>query len=93
MGVLNRAADVAQRGAVLGLMSLFGYQVYQIGRNVTEKSRETKNVHLDAMQKINKKVEDEEKDRYRIDKVPDRYDPEDSSYLKNVPRLNEAGKR
>ena len=87
MGVLNKAADLAQKGTVLGLMSLFGFQVYQIGVNVMEK-REVKNDHVEMMSKINEKVEEESRYKNSIDKIPDRYDPDDDSYLKNVPKLS-----
>jgi hypothetical protein len=90
MGVLNKAADVVQKGSVLGLMSLLGYQVYQIGNKVTEHSvvrAQAKNDHLEIMKKIAEKVEDEAKFKDSIDKIPDRYDPDDDSYLKKVPKL------
>lgn len=89
MGIANKAADVFQKGAVLGLGSLLGFQVYQIGYNVTEKLVGVpKNKHADIMKKINEKVEEESKDKNSIDKIPDRYDPDDNSYLKKVPKLN-----
>ncbi len=93
MGVLNKAADVVQKGAVLGLLSLFGYQVYQIGTKVEEKRVETKFNHKVYLEKINKAVEEEEKLKHSIDKIPDRYDPDDNSYLKRVPNLQEPSKR
>ena len=88
MGIANKAADLFQKEAVLGLGSLFGFQVYQIGYNVREKLTEPKNQHADIMKKINEKVEEESKDRNSIDNIPDRYDPDDNSYLKKVPKLN-----
>ena len=71
-------------------MSLLGYQVYQIGHNVaahSSKIAEAKNDHLEIMKKIGDTVEDESKDRNSINKIPDRYDPDDKSYLKKVPKL------
>lgn len=91
MGVLTKVADLAQKGTVLGLFSLFGYQVYQIGSNVVaETSRPKKNQHKEIMEKINEKVEEESKYKNSIDKIPDRYDPDDDSYLKKLPNLNDA---
>ena len=88
MGILNKAADVAQKGAVVGLLSLLGYQVFQIGYNVTEKLGESKNQHVEVMKQINEKVKEESKDKNSVDKIPDRYDPDDNSYLKKVPKFN-----
>ena len=87
MGVLNKAADLAQKGSVLGLMSLLGFQVYQIGVNVVEKRDQNRNEHAEFIAKINEKVEEDSKYKNSIDKIPDRYDPDDDSYLKNVPKL------
>jgi len=86
---MNRVADVVQKGSVLGLMSLFGYQVYQIGRNVISDSQvSTKYDHKAMMQKINEKVEEEDRNKNSITTIPDRYDADDDSYLKRVPKLN-----
>lgn len=91
MSILTKAADLAHRATVLGLGSLLGYQIYQIGYNVTEKLNEPKvnsNQHADIMKKISDKVAEESQDKDKIDKIPDRYDPDDNSYLKKVPKLN-----
>jgi hypothetical protein len=93
MSALNKAANIVQKGSVLGLLSLFGYQVYQIGAKVSEKKIQTKYDNTDMMKKINEKVEEEAKDRHSIDKIPDRYDPDDNSYLKRVPNLKEPVKQ
>ena len=92
MGILNKAADLVQKGTVLGLVSLLGYQVYQIGYNVNEykheKQDEQKNQHKVIMEKIEIAIEEDSKDNNSIDKIPDRYDPDDNSYLKKVPKLS-----
>lgn len=85
---MSRLADVAQKGAVLGLMSMFGYQVYQIADKTYEKKIESKYMHTKMFDKINEKVEEEERNKGGIDKIPDRYDPDDNSYLKKVPKLD-----
>jgi len=87
MGVAKRAADLAQKGVVLGLMSVFGYQVYQIGRNVSENKVESKYMKTKTFDKIQEQIREEEKFKNDIDKIPDRYDSDDDSYLKKVPKL------
>lgn len=96
MSIFQKAADVAQKGAVLGLMSLLGFQVYQIGANLYETkwsnvatmTSPKKNEHTEFMAKISEKVEEESRFKDSIDKIPDRYDRDDDSYLKNVPKLS-----
>jgi hypothetical protein len=44
------------------------------------------------MKEINQKVQ-EESQPHSIDKIPDRYDPEDDSYLKKVPKLADLTRR
>ena len=95
MSIFQKAADVAQKGAVLGLMSLLGFQVYQIGANIYETKwsnvatmTKTKNEHAEFMAKISEKVEEESRFKDSIDKIPDRYDRDDDSYLKNVPKVS-----
>jgi len=90
MRALQKAADVVQKGAVVGLMSLFGYQVYQIGRNLSENKVEHKYQNTKIMDKINEKVAEEDRKKGGIDTIPDRYDPEDDSYKKNLPKLNSS---
>ena len=88
MSAAKIAADVFHKGAVLGLMSLFGYQAYQIGYNVSEKKRvDTQYHHTDSFKKMEAKVEEEARLKDGIDKIPDVYDREDNSYLKRVPNL------
>mmetsp|Transcript_120642 Transcript_120642/g.348603 ORF Transcript_120642/g.348603 Transcript_120642/m.348603 type:complete len:92 (+) Transcript_120642:96-371(+) len=88
MGSFNKIADLAQKASVLGLVSLLGFQVYQIGVNVADKRNETRNEHAEFMEKINEKVEEESRYKNSIDKIPDRYDPDDDSYRKNLPKFS-----
>lgn len=92
MGIFSQAANVVQKGTVLGLMSLFGYQIYQIGYNVMQ-DRASDDSHARIMAKISKQVEEESKFQKSIDKIPDRYDREDNSYLERVPNLQDVAKR
>lgn len=87
MSLVKRAADVLQKGSVLGLLSLAGYQIYQIGVNVSEKKVDTKYHHTDMFNKMSQKVEEEAKLQDGIDKWPERYEKEDNSFLKRVPDL------
>ena len=95
MTILARAADVAHKGSVFGLMTLLGYQVYQTGRNVMESRGggvENKYKHTDMFNKINDKVAEEGKDRNDFGNIADRYDKDDKSYLKKVPDLQKPTK-
>jgi hypothetical protein len=96
MSALSRVADIAQKGAVLGLFSVFAFQVFQINEKTLEYSRDQAAIkndqHARIMSEINKKVE-EESQPYTIDKIPDRYDKEDDSYLKKTPKLSDLARR
>jgi hypothetical protein len=95
MSVFTRVADLVQKGAVLGLLSVFAYQVYQISEKTTEYARDQRtrdNQHARIMSEINQKVE-EESEPYTNDKIPDRYDKEDDSYLKKTPKLSDLARR
>eukprot|EP00538_Stauroneis_constricta_P003273 CAMPEP_0119555142 /NCGR_PEP_ID=MMETSP1352-20130426/7447_1 /TAXON_ID=265584 /ORGANISM="Stauroneis constricta, Strain CCMP1120" /LENGTH=94 /DNA_ID=CAMNT_0007601857 /DNA_START=66 /DNA_END=350 /DNA_ORIENTATION=- len=89
MTIIQKAADIAQRGSVLGLMSLLGFQIYQITKNANEGLRDQQNNdNQQIMKQINEKVKEEEARKGSIDTIADRYDRDDDSYLKNVPKLN-----
>jgi hypothetical protein len=93
MGVVNKALDLTQKGAVLGMLSVFGYQVYQIGFQVYDRHIENKYMHTQMFEKLSAKVEEESKLKDNIDQIPDRYDREDNSYLKRVPNMKEPVKK
>jgi hypothetical protein len=61
---------------------------------VEEKRDEMEYNDKGMLQMINKMVEEEEKLKHNIDKIPDGdcYDPDDNSYLKRVPNLQEPAK-
>ena len=92
MAILSRVADIAHKGSVFGLMTLFGFQVYQTGKNVMEARVESKYKHTDMFNKINEKVAEEEKDRNNFNSIADRYEKDDTSYLKKVPDLQKPSK-
>lgn len=88
MTIFAKVAEVGHKGAVLGLMSLLGYQIYQIGEKVTEKAQ-SKYHHTEMFEKINDKVKEEGRKEKDFTNIPDRYEADDNSYLKKVPNLNE----
>ena len=92
MSFAKGAADVAQRATVLGFVSFFGLQVYQIGKDVVENKVENQYQHTDMFNKLKAKVEEEAQLQEGIDKIPDRYDRDDRSYLKRVPDLQKPTK-
>jgi hypothetical protein len=91
MAFFNRVANFVQKGAVTGLFSVFAWQIYQIGFQCTDYSKgkrlESKNQHTEIMEVIAKKVE-EESQPHTVGSIPDRYEADDDSYLKRVPKLN-----
>jgi hypothetical protein len=93
MGVLNKALDLTQKGAVLGMLSVLGYQVYQIGFQTYNRHVEQRFMHTQMFEKLSAKVEEESKLKDSIDQIPDRYDREDNSYLKRVPNMQEPAKK
>lgn len=90
MNLVNRIANVVQKGAVLGLSSVFLWQVYQIGAMTYEHKwgTDAEAQHKRILSKIAKAVEEDDKYKQDISKIPDRYDPEDDSYKQKQPRLN-----
>ena len=65
--------------------------LYDTGSQCTEYSKDkkmkTKNQHAEIMEVIAKKVE-EESQPHTVGSIPDRYEEDDDSYLKRVPKLN-----
>ena len=63
-----------------------GAQTIDHSRN---KGLETKkNQHVEIMETIAKKVE-EESQPHKVNSIPDRYEADDDSYLKRAPKLNQ----
>jgi len=71
----------------LGLVSFFGYQVYQIGKNVLSGKVESPYLHSTYFKDVEEKVKEEYRKDNLIDKR-DWYQAEDDSYLKNEVRPN-----
>mmetsp|Transcript_34036 Transcript_34036/g.78470 ORF Transcript_34036/g.78470 Transcript_34036/m.78470 type:complete len:95 (-) Transcript_34036:1468-1752(-) len=88
MSFAQRAADFAHKGVVLGLAGLFGFQAYQIAKNVSLGAQpQTKHPQEDYIQTLRDKADEDYKKHYKIDHR-DWYDKDDDSYLKNAPRPN-----
>lgn len=85
--IFTKAADFVHKGFVLGLASVFCFQVYQITRNSVAGKVDSPYMHSDYFEKVEKKVKEE----YRKDNVVDSrdwYQAEDDSYLKDQVRPN-----
>lgn len=93
MGLLNKALDLTQKSAVLGMLSVLSYQVYQIGYHVYDRHVENRYMHTQMFEKLSAKVEEESRLKDSIDQIPDRYDRDDKSYLKRVPNMQEPVKK
>ena len=65
-----------------------GVQCTDYSKNSESRRLESTNQHAEIMEKIAKKVE-EESLPHTTDTIPDRYEAEDDSYLKRVPKLNQ----
>ena len=59
MGVLNRVADLVQKGLVLGLVSFAGFQVYQIASKVSEGQVDSPYMHSTYFKDVEEKVKEE----------------------------------
>ena len=65
--LFTRAADLVHKSAVVGLMSFFGYYVYQIGSKVYESKIDSPYLHSTYRQDVDERVKQE----YAIDNVVD----------------------
>ena len=86
--IFARAADLAQKGTVLGLVSVFGYQLYQIGRNVAGGVVEHPVMESTYFKDVTDKVREEYQTKDNQVDTRDWYEENDSSYLKNQVRPN-----
>jgi hypothetical protein len=86
MSALQKVANVAQKGAVLGLLGMLGYHSWQITSNMTQGRVQHETMDMNYFEEQQKVVEEEYKDKYGKTDKRDWYDKDDNSYLKNVPR-------
>lgn len=98
MTVFQKAADVAHKGVVLGLLSFFGFQVYQIatktygGVDTSKLNSPQKNPTTAYVDEIREKAAEDYKNYWKVDHR-DWYDKDDNSHLKNTPRPNRPPKK
>ena len=86
--VFTRAANVAQKGTVLGLMSFFGFQIYQIGRNVQSGRVDHPVMESTYFEDVASKVREEYATKDGKIDTRDWYEEDDASYLKDQVRPN-----
>jgi hypothetical protein len=90
MSFATKAADFAQRTVVCGLLSFFGFQVYQIftqaRRGVVDSPYLESTYFKDVENKV--KEELEKQDTVHSAKMRDMYQEDDDSYLKEQVRPN-----
>ena len=85
--IFTRAADVVHKGAVMGLFSFFGFQLYQIGAQVYQRQIDSPYMHSTYFDDVKEKVQEEYRKDNTVDKR-DWYQKEDDSYLKDQVRAN-----
>lgn len=90
MSLFTKAADFVQRGAVLGLLTFFGFQVYQIGSNTLKGVVDSPYMKSTYFKDVDEKVKEEYKKDNVIDSSEKRdwYQADDDSYLKEQVRPN-----
>mmetsp|Transcript_5806 Transcript_5806/g.9647 ORF Transcript_5806/g.9647 Transcript_5806/m.9647 type:complete len:96 (-) Transcript_5806:115-402(-) len=86
MSFLNRAADAAQKTAVMGLVGMFGFQLWQIGKNCYHGIDHSKpHPQKEYIETLRDQADEDYKKHYKIDHR-DWYDKDDDSYLENAPK-------
>mmetsp|Transcript_33106 Transcript_33106/g.47003 ORF Transcript_33106/g.47003 Transcript_33106/m.47003 type:complete len:95 (+) Transcript_33106:79-363(+) len=90
---IKTAVNVAHKTTVLGLFSLFGFQLYQVGKNafIGIVQKEEEHPQAEYIQTLRDKADEDYKKHYKIDHR-DWYDKDDNSYLKDAPRPMSAKK-
>jgi hypothetical protein len=76
-----------QRGAVLGLLSFFGFQVYQIGAAVYTGRVDSPYMQSTYRQQVEEKVKEEYTTKDNVIDKRDWYQKEDDSYLVSLSRM------
>lgn len=83
MSLFTKVADVAHKGAVLGLMSVFVFQVWQIGKNTIGSGRvDAPRQRNTFFQELDEKIKEEYKKDNEISdsKARDLYQDGDTSF-------------
>lgn len=86
-GYLNKVVDVAHKATVVGLFSLFSFQLYQIGRNAYQGIDHSKTLQpqKEYIEVLRVKAEEDYKKHYDISHR-DWYEKDDNSFLDNAPK-------
>jgi hypothetical protein len=71
----------------LGLLSVFGFQVYQMGRNIYQNQVDSPHMHSTYFKDVEDKVKEEYEKAHRIDQR-EWYQAEDDSHLKDQVKPN-----
>jgi len=87
-GTFRRAADLAHKGVVTGLLSFLGFQVCQVGVNVYHGRSQTPYTESTYFKDVDEKVKDEYKKRDNQINKRDWYEADDQSYLKDQVRAD-----
>jgi len=90
--IVSRGADVLHKGAVLGLFTVFGFQAYQIGKNLNQGMNYTNHPQKEYIEKLRDKAEDDYKKYHRTDHR-DWYDKDDNSFLDDAPKATPVSKK
>lgn len=86
--VFSQAANMAHKGFVLGLFTFFGFQSYQIGKNVWKGRVHHPVMDSTYFEDVQEKIKEEyESKDNQVDKR-DWYASDDDSYLKKQVRAN-----
>lgn len=83
--IASKVLSVAQKGFVLGSLSMVGYHCYQITQNVRV-GVQHKTMDSTYFEEVQKTVDKEYDTKYGKTDKRDWYDKEDQSFLKDVPR-------
>ena len=88
--IFTKIADIAHRGVVLGLFSVFGFQIYQIAVNVRGGQVDSPYMQSTYFDDVKEKVEQEYKKDNIVDSSESRdwYEDGDDSYKKKLVRPN-----
>mmetsp|Transcript_10239 Transcript_10239/g.15721 ORF Transcript_10239/g.15721 Transcript_10239/m.15721 type:complete len:96 (-) Transcript_10239:252-539(-) len=92
MSLFHRAADLAHKGAVCGLLSVFGFQVWQIGKNVYQGMNYDNHPQKAYIEALRDAADEDYKNYHKTDHR-DWYDKDDNSYLDNAPKPKPELKR
>ena len=85
---MTKAADLVQKGFVTSLLAYFGFQVYQIGRNVNTGVADHPVMHSTYFKDVEEKVKQEYQNADNVVDKRDWYQEDDDSYLKSQVRAN-----